>query len=106
MAAGSSTGTLSVCNIPMALRNIPEPSFLYNWMSTHELKSAKYLYQKLSSTYQFLHNVQVRGRAGRGGRAAGRILAAGGGGGCRRDPGSRGGGGQPGPGGGKAWDSR
>lgn len=33
VAGGSSTGTLSVVNVATATREIPEPSFLYNWLA-------------------------------------------------------------------------
>lgn len=61
VAGGSTTGTLSVCNVSTAQRNTPEPSFLYHWLSTHELKASAYLYARLSAMYPYLHNVQVCG---------------------------------------------
>ena len=36
VAGGSTSGTLSVVNVPTATREIPEPSFLYNWLSTKD----------------------------------------------------------------------
>ncbi len=38
VAAGSTTGTLSVSNIALAARTQPEPSFLFHWLATHEYK--------------------------------------------------------------------
>lgn len=70
MAAGSTTGTLSVCNVPIAQRSIPEPSFLYHWLSTHEAHTATRLYLKLSAMYNFLSNVQVSFRHACGFRRA------------------------------------
>ncbi len=52
-------GTLSVCHIPQASRALPEPSFLFNWMASHEPKQAAMLYAKLVAQHPHLPNVQV-----------------------------------------------
>eukprot|EP00798_Chlamydomonas_sp_ICE-L_P028268 gene28270-31373_t len=58
VAAGSSTGTLSVCSIPLSSKVIPEPSFLYHWMSNREPKVAQDLFAKLSKRFSTIPNVQ------------------------------------------------
>ncbi len=58
VAAGSTTGTLSVSNIAIAARNTPEPSFLFHWLATHESKASTFLYLRLLALYPYLANVQ------------------------------------------------
>ena len=58
VAGGSTTGTLSVCNILTANRNTPEPSFLYHWLATHEIRQSTFLYMRLCAIYPYLANVQ------------------------------------------------
>jgi hypothetical protein len=57
-------GTLSVCHIPQASRALPEPSFLFNWMASHEPKQAAMLYAKLVAQHPHLPNVQVGAEMG------------------------------------------
>mmetsp|Transcript_14469 Transcript_14469/g.31389 ORF Transcript_14469/g.31389 Transcript_14469/m.31389 type:complete len:1906 (-) Transcript_14469:1211-6928(-) len=58
VAAGSNSGTLSVINVPTASRHVPEPSFLYNWLATHEPKPSALLYMRLASQHPTIANVQ------------------------------------------------
>ncbi|PNW77392.1 hypothetical protein CHLRE_10g434600v5 [Chlamydomonas reinhardtii] len=58
VAAGSTTGTLSVSNLAMASRSTPEPSFLFHWLATHELKQSNFLWMRLLAMYPYLTNVQ------------------------------------------------
>ncbi|GIL71256.1 hypothetical protein Vretifemale_1855, partial [Volvox reticuliferus] len=58
VAAGSTTGTLSVSNLATAARNTPEPSFLFSWLATHDLKASSFLYLRLLAMYPYLANVQ------------------------------------------------
>ena len=53
------TGTLSVSNIHATQRTMPEPSFLFHWMSTHETKQMIPLFTKLLNTWPHLYNIQV-----------------------------------------------
>jgi len=48
-----------VCNIPATQRQMPEPSFLYHWMDTHESKQMIPLFTKLLNFWPYLYNIQV-----------------------------------------------
>ncbi|MEW5316534.1 MAG: hypothetical protein WDW38_007902 [Sanguina aurantia] len=59
VATGSSSGTLSVCNVAHSLRATPEPSFLYHWLSTQEdPQQAVFQFIRLFSVYSHIINVQ------------------------------------------------
>ena len=59
MCTGSSSGTLAVVNVHLATRNIPEPSFLYNWLANKpEPQLALAQYSTLSVLYPSICNVQ------------------------------------------------
>ncbi|KAF5832015.1 hypothetical protein DUNSADRAFT_12256 [Dunaliella salina] len=58
IASGSTTGTLSVSNIPAMQKLMPEPSFLYHWMDTHESKQMVPLFTRLLNQYPYLYNIQ------------------------------------------------
>ncbi|GFR45654.1 hypothetical protein Agub_g7065 [Astrephomene gubernaculifera] len=58
VAAGSTTGTLSVSNLMTAARTTPEPSFLFHWLATHEHRASNFLYLRLLAMYPYLANVQ------------------------------------------------
>ncbi|KAG1680624.1 hypothetical protein FOA52_015073 [Chlamydomonas sp. UWO 241] len=58
VATGSSSGTLSVINVGLATRDVPEPSFLYNWLAAQDPKTALVQYVKLASRFPTLPNVQ------------------------------------------------
>lgn len=59
VAGGSTTGTLSVVNLAAAARMVPEPSFLYHWLSTKESKQTAPMYLRLLATHPHLANMQV-----------------------------------------------
>ncbi|KAG2498331.1 hypothetical protein HYH03_003591 [Edaphochlamys debaryana] len=58
VASGSTTGTLSVSNLATAARNVPEPSFLFHWLATHEPKASSFLWMRLLAIHPYLPNVQ------------------------------------------------
>jgi len=58
IASGSTTGTLSVSNIPALQKLMPEPSFLYHWMDTHENKQMVPLFTRLLQQHPYLYNIQ------------------------------------------------
>lgn len=53
-------GTLSIINIPSAIKPIPEPSFLYTWMDDHDEKQMIVMLRKLLKEHPYLYNIQVR----------------------------------------------
>lgn len=58
VAGGSSTGTLSVVNTSLSTRSVPEPSFLYNWLSNLEPQQALVQYVRLAAQHPTIANVQ------------------------------------------------
>lgn len=59
LAGGSTTGTLAVCSLPLTSRTLPEPSFLYHWLSNQDTKRALPLIHKMMAQYPYLLNMQV-----------------------------------------------
>eukprot|EP00955_Chlamydomonas_euryale_P107337 365758-Chlamydomonas_euryale.AAC.18 len=58
IVVGSLSGTLSVVNVGLVTREVPEPSFLYNWLASHEPQQALPQYLKLLARHPTLPNAQ------------------------------------------------